>query len=136
MPEGSKTHMGGTMRLGARTTVMQRADCKACELHGGAMRFDERHRHRYEVNIDYVPALEKAGLEFVGRDVNGERMEILELKGHPFFLGAQYHPEFKSRPLRPSPLFYGLVCASSGVKPEYTPTVAPPSPSGVSAAVA
>jgi CTP synthase len=121
MPEGSKTHMGGTMRLGARKTVMQRTDCKACKLYGGASAFDERHRHRYEVNISYVPNMEAKGLEFVGRDTSGERMEILELKNHPYFLAAQYHPEFKSRPLKPSPLFYGLICAASGVKPEYTP---------------
>ena len=70
------------------------------------------------MNIDYVPAMEKAGFEFVGRDTTGERMEVFELRDHPFFIGAQYHPEFKSRPLRPSPLFYGLICAASGVKPE------------------
>uniref|UniRef100_A0A7S2H0U2 CTP synthase n=1 Tax=Haptolina brevifila TaxID=156173 RepID=A0A7S2H0U2_9EUKA len=118
MPEGSKTHMGGTMRLGARRTELTRADCQACRLYGGQLAFDERHRHRYEVNIDYVSELEAKGLEFVGRDTKGERMEIFELKGHPFFIGAQYHPEFKSRPLKPSPLFYGLLCASSGVKPD------------------
>ena len=100
---------------------MQRTDCKACKLYGGASAFDERHRHRYEVNISYVPNMEAKGLEFVGRDTSGERMEILELKNHPYFLAAQYHPEFKSRPLKPSPLFYGLICAASGVKPEYTP---------------
>jgi len=121
MPEGSKTHMGGTMRLGARRTVMTRTDCQACALYGGVSQFDERHRHRYEVNISYVPAMEAAGLEFVGRDTTGERMEVLELKGHPFYLAAQYHPEFKSRPLKPSPLFYGLICAAACVKPEYTP---------------
>ena len=80
MPEGSKTHMGGTMRLGARRTVMQRLDCQACALYGGLSEFDERHRHRYEVNIAYVPALEAKGLEFVGKDTKGERMEVLELK--------------------------------------------------------
>ena len=77
----------------------------------------ERHRHRYEVNIEYVPELEAKGCEFVGRDTKGERMEIFELQGHPFMIGAQYHPEFKSRPLKPSPLFYGLICASAGIKP-------------------
>ena len=118
MPEGSKTHMGGTMRLGARTTVMQKMDCKTCELYGNVREFDERHRHRYEVNIDYVPALEAKGMEFVGRDTTNERMEVFEVKNHPFYIGAQYHPEFKSRPLKPSPLFYGLICASAGLKPE------------------
>ena len=118
MPEGSKTHMGGTMRLGARRTVLQTAECHAFRLYGNVMQFDERHRHRYEVNIDYVPALEEKGLQFVGRDTTGERMEVLELKGHPFFVGAQYHPEFKSRPLQPSPLFYGFICAAAKLKPE------------------
>ena len=65
--------------------------------------------------------MEAKGLEFVGRDTTGERMEVLELKGHPYFVAAQYHPEFKSRPLKPSPLFYGLICASSGNKPTFTP---------------
>ena len=61
--------------------------------------------------------MEAKGLEFVGRDTTGERMEVLELKDHPYFLACQYHPEFKSRPLKPSPLFYGLVCASARIKP-------------------
>ena len=124
MPEGSKTHMGGTMRLGARRTVMQTANCQTCKLYGGAKEFDERHRHRYEVNVSYVPAMEAKGLEFVGKDTTGERMEVLELRDHPYFVAAQYHPEFKSRPLKPSPLFYGLICAASGIKPEYTPAAA------------
>ena len=58
------------------------------------------------------------GMEFVGRDTTNERMEVFEVKNHPFYIGAQYHPEFKSRPLKPSPLFYGLICASAGLKPE------------------
>lgn len=121
MPEGSKTHMGGTMRLGARRTVLSRADCQVCSLYGGLTAFDERHRHRYEVNIDYVPAMEAKGFEFIGRDTKGERMEVFELQGHPYFVGAQYHPEFKSRPLKPSPLFYGLICASAHIKPQPLP---------------
>jgi CTP synthase len=124
MPEGSTTHMGGTMRLGARKTVLSRTDCQTCRLYGGVNSFDERHRHRYEVNITYVPAMEAKGLEFVGRDTSGERMEVLELRGHPYFIAAQYHPEYKSRPLTPSPLFYGLVCAAAGIKPEYSSGVA------------
>ena len=66
---------------------------------------DERHRHRYEVNPAYVQQFEAAGLKFVGRDETGERMEIIELVDHPFFVAAQFHPEFKSRPFKPSPLF-------------------------------
>lgn len=76
----------------------------------------ERHRHRYEVNPDKVKDLEKAGLRFVGKDDTATRMEIVELSRdvHPFFLGTQYHPEFQSRPLKPSPPFYGLILASCG----------------------
>jgi len=118
MPEGSKTHMGGTMRLGARRTVLSRTDCHTCRLYGGLTAFDERHRHRYEVNIEYVPAMEAKGLEFIGRDTTGERMEVFEVQGHPYMVGVQYHPEFKSRPLKPSPVFYGLICAAARVKPD------------------
>ena len=118
MPEVSRTHMGGTMRLGSRRTVLSRPACKTAQLYGGVTAIDERHRHRYEINIDYVKKLEEKGMEFVGRDTTGERMEVFELAGHPYYVGCQFHPEFKSRPLRPSPLFYGLICAASGVKPE------------------
>ncbi|AQK92320.1 uncharacterized protein [Zea mays] len=114
MPEGSKTHMGATMRLGSRRTFFQATNCKSAKLYGNACYVDERHRHRYEVNPDMVPEFEKAGLSFVGRDESGERMEIIELPTHRFFVGAQFHPEFKSRPGKPSPLFLGLVAASSG----------------------
>ena len=79
---------------------------------------NERHRHRYEVNPEYVDRLEKAGLHFVGRDDKGERMEILELKDHPYFVGVQFHPEYLSRVLRPSNPFLGLVAASAGLLPE------------------
>jgi len=76
----------------------------------------ERHRHRYEVNPDKVNELENMGLRFVGKDDSGTRMEIAELGRdvHPFFLGTQYHPEFQSRPLRPSPPFHGLILAACG----------------------
>ena len=75
---------------------------------------------RYEVNPENVQALETAGLRFVGRDTTGERMEIVELARdtHPFYLGTQYHPEFKSRPLAASPPFLGLVLASAGLLDE------------------
>ena len=75
---------------------------------------NERHRHRYEVNPNMVSDLEDRGLRFVGKDESGQRMEIVELKGHPYFVAGQFHPEFKSRPGKPSPLFLGLVLASSG----------------------
>ena len=76
----------------------------------------ERHRHRYEVNPAIVPILEAAGLQFVGRntDSSGERMEVIELDTslHPYFVAAQFHPEFTSRPKRPIPLFFGLLKAN------------------------
>ena len=73
---------------------------------------DERHRHRYEVNPTLVGQLESEGLRFVGKDDSGQRMEVVELNGHPFFVAAQFHPEFKSRPGRPSPLFLVLAWQS------------------------
>ncbi|XP_027354829.1 CTP synthase-like isoform X2 [Abrus precatorius] len=112
MPEGSKTHMGGTMRLGSRRTYFQDFNCKSAKLYGSASYIDERHRHRYEVNPDMISQLESAGLSFVGKDETEKRMEIVELPGHPFFVGAQFHPEFKSRPGKPSPLFLGLIAAA------------------------
>eukprot|EP01120_Amphizonella_sp_Union-15-10_P010403 TRINITY_DN4150_c0_g1_i1.p1 TRINITY_DN4150_c0_g1~~TRINITY_DN4150_c0_g1_i1.p1 ORF type:complete len:568 (-),score=81.13 TRINITY_DN4150_c0_g1_i1:125-1828(-) len=116
MPEISRTTMGGTMRLGRRTTILKSKDCLSYELYGKTTSIVERHRHRYEVNPAFVSDLEKAGLLFVGinDDETGERQEIIELptSKHPFFLGVQYHPEFKSRPLRPSPPFLGLVKAA------------------------
>ncbi|CAL4901713.1 unnamed protein product [Urochloa decumbens] len=114
MPEGSKTHMGATMRLGSRRTLFQVKNCKSAKLYGNASYIDERHRHRYEVNPDMVQEFEKAGLSFVGRDESGTRMEIIELPTHRFFIGSQFHPEFKSRPGNPSPLFLGLIAAASG----------------------
>ncbi len=81
---------------------------------------NERHRHRYEVNPKYVDQLERAGLHFVGRDESGKRMEVLELKDHPYFVGVQFHPEYLSRVLRPSKPFLGLVAASAGILPEIT----------------
>jgi len=114
MPEGSKTHMGATMRLGSRRTYFHVNGCKSARLYGNATSVDERHRHRYEVNPDMVPDFERAGLQFVGKDESGRRMEIIELSSHKFFIGAQFHPEFKSRPGKPSPLFLGLIAAASG----------------------
>ena len=114
MPEGSKTHMGGTMRLGVRRTQLQTVDCLAAKLYQREAHIDERHRHRYEVNPEMVPALEGVGCRFVGRDDTGRRMEILEMEGHPFFFATQYHPEFKSRPGKPSPPFLGLILAATG----------------------
>ncbi|XP_073110654.1 uncharacterized protein [Elaeis guineensis] len=108
MPEGSKTHMGGTMRLGLRRTFFHVTDCKSAKLYGNVNYVDERHRHRYEVNPDMIMELERAGLAFVGKDETGRRMEILELPLHPYFVGVQFHPEFKSRPGKPSAPFLAL----------------------------
>ena len=114
MPEISKTHLGGTMRLGSRPTIFQVDDCVTKRLYGGHDEVHERHRHRYEINPDLVEQIEAAGLKFVGKDDSGQRCEIFELDGHPYYVGVQYHPEFKSRPGRPSPPFLGLLLASSG----------------------
>ena len=114
MPEISKTHMGGTMRLGTKPTPFLVDDCKVRRLYGGAGHVDERHRHRYEVNPELIESIEAAGLIYVGKDETGERCEIMELEGHPYYVGTQYHPEFKSRPNRPSPPFLGLLKASCG----------------------
>ena len=114
MPEISKTHMGGTMRLGAKITPFVVDDCKIKRLYGGLDAVSERHRHRYEVNPDLIDRIEDAGLVYVGKDDTGQRCEIMELMGHPYFVGTQYHPEFKSRPGRPSPPFLGLLKAASG----------------------
>jgi len=72
----------------------------------------ERHRHRYEVNPEYVDKLERDGLVFSGRSPDGILMEFMELPNHPYFVGTQAHPEFKSRPLKPSPMFDGLIKAA------------------------
>jgi len=114
MPEISKTHMGGTMRLGAKITPFVVEDCKIKRLYGNKDEVSERHRHRYEVNPDLIDSIESAGLIYVGKDETGQRCEIMELMDHPYFVGTQYHPEFKSRPGRPSPPFLGLLRASIG----------------------
>ncbi len=84
MPEISKTHMGGTMRLGLRPTVFEAGSekwSKVRQLYGGAEKIWERHRHRYEVNPEYLEKLSESGLSFVGKDEKGERMQVLELPG-------------------------------------------------------
>lgn len=127
MPEINPAVMGGTMRLGQRATRVTLKDgaaaqpTLAAQLYRNSEEVMERHRHRYEVNPELVPKLEAAGLRFVGKDETGTRMEIVELdrKSHPFFLGTQYHPEFQSRPLDPSPPFLGLILAASGQLDDY-----------------
>merc|ERR1719461_1382747 len=114
MPEVSKDKMGGTMRLGARKCHLK-SPSLAYRLYNQT-EITERHRHRYEVNPDYIEQLEKAGLSFSGKDDSGQRMEICELpkSEHPFYFGCQFHPEFLSRPHYPSPPFIGLAKAASG----------------------
>ncbi|MEL0312612.1 MAG: CTP synthase (glutamine hydrolyzing) [Candidatus Poseidoniales archaeon] len=114
MPEISKTHLGGTMRLGSRPTLWQHDGSTIRALYGPGDAVDERHRHRYEVNPDLIERIEEAGLVFVGKDESGQRCEIFELNDHLYFVGVQFHPEFKSRPGRPSPPFLGLLKAASG----------------------
>uniref|UniRef100_A0A0A9D9W3 CTP synthase (glutamine hydrolyzing) n=1 Tax=Arundo donax TaxID=35708 RepID=A0A0A9D9W3_ARUDO len=102
------------MRVGKKRTFFRTTDCKAARLYGNAKYVDERQRHRYEVSPDMVDQLKSTGVKFVGTDESGDRMEILELPSHPYFVGVQFLPEFKSRPGKPSPLFMGLIAASSG----------------------
>ena len=113
MPEISKTHLGGTMRLGSRRTIINDEKSIAFKLYNGNKNIHERHRHRYEVNPDLIESIEDAGMKFVGKDDTGQRMEIIEISNHPFFFATQYHPEFKTRPTKPSPPFYGFLMASS-----------------------
>lgn len=100
---------GATMRLGAWDCVLKKGS--QVEKLYGARKISERHRHRYEVNNKFRPQLEKAGLVFSGTTPDGKLAEIIELPGHPFFMGSQFHPEYKSRPLRPHPLFLGFLKA-------------------------
>lgn len=114
MPEHNTGKMGGTMRLGKRTTVFKASssDSKIRRLYGKKDKIEERHRHRYEVNPKYIEQLENGGLHFVGVDVEAQRMEILELEKHPYFVAVQFHPEYLSRPVKPSPPFMGLILAA------------------------
>eukprot|EP00403_Amphidinium_massartii_P043075 CAMPEP_0178435660 /NCGR_PEP_ID=MMETSP0689_2-20121128/34043_1 /TAXON_ID=160604 /ORGANISM="Amphidinium massartii, Strain CS-259" /LENGTH=667 /DNA_ID=CAMNT_0020057741 /DNA_START=18 /DNA_END=2021 /DNA_ORIENTATION=- len=117
MPEISKDTMGSNMRLGSRWVEFPRpGDSFCCSLYGGAPRIKERHRHRYEFNTNYKKAMEEKGMIFAGQDEKKERMDIVELplSEHPFYLGVQFHPEYKSRPGMPSPPFYGFMAAACG----------------------
>jgi CTP synthase len=102
--------MGGTMRLGSYACRLA-PDSLAFRLYGDEI-IHERHRHRYEFNCAYEKALIDSGLRVVGRSLDGKFVEIVELPGHPWFLAVQFHPEFKSKPLRPHPLFAGFVEAA------------------------
>lgn len=141
MPEIDRTALGGTMRLGLRPTHFQPKSewskiralysedpdwslHQPSDIRNGTatspaspsppLTISERHRHRYEVNPAYIDTLTAHGLSFVGKDDRGERMEVLELADHPWFVGVQFHPEYLSRVLRPSKPYLGFVAASAG----------------------
>jgi CTP synthase len=105
-----ESRYGATMRLGAYPAILKKGSL-VHKLYGEKKVY-ERHRHRYEVNPDYVKELEKCGLIFSGRSPDGVLMEFMELADHPYFVATQAHPEFKSRPLKPSPLFDGFIKAA------------------------
>ena len=140
MPEVDRNKLGGTMRLGLRPTHFQTGSewsklralysaskSKRVLTHTSSQKGTplsattdakapiilERHRHRYEVNPDYIKKLNEAGLPFIGKDDKGERMEIIELQDHPWFVGVQFHPEYLSRVLEPSKPYLGFVAASA-----------------------
>jgi len=114
MPEHHTGIMGGTMRCGQRETIFKSKESLMYKMYGSKETVSERHRHRYEVNPEFVKQISEKGLRFVGEDVEGERMEIVELDDHPFFVGLQAHPEFTSKPLEPSAPYLGLILASIG----------------------
>jgi len=99
--------MGGTMRLGAEKIIIQEGT-KAYDIYQ-KNEIIERHRHRYEVNLDYKDEIEAEGMRFSAHTPNKKRMEILEIEDHPFFIGTQFHPEFLSRPMKPAPVFLRFV---------------------------
>ncbi len=103
--------LGGTMRLGAYPARLEPGSL-ASRVYGGAAMVHERHRHRWEVNVHYREQLEAAGLRFSGMSPDGILPEIIELPAHPWFIGVQYHPELKSKPLDPHPLFSSFIAAA------------------------
>jgi CTP synthase len=109
-----RTHggdLGGTMRLGAYPAMLKRGSLIS-HVYGGATEISERHRHRYEININYRDRLEQQGIRFAGMSPDGVLPETVEIEGHPWFVGVQYHPELKSRPFEPHPLFASFVAAA------------------------
>jgi CTP synthase len=111
LPEQKEVRdLGGTMRLGA-DPVKLHDDTRAREIYGDQVVY-ERHRHRYEVNPAYHEVLSGTGLVFSGLSPDGRLVEIIELEDHPFFMAGQFHPELRSRPTRPHPLFRDFVGAA------------------------
>src|SRR5258708_39823769 len=109
---------GGSMGLGAYPCVIKSGALTSSLYRKG--KISERHRHRYEVNNNYRDRLEKVGLIATGVSPDNNLVEIMELKGHPWFLGCQFHPELKSRPLDCHPLFRGLIKAAAQRRSEQT----------------
>jgi CTP synthase len=111
LPEQKEVEdLGGTMRLGAQAVEVA-PGTRTAETYGDGV-VQERHRHRYEVNNAYRPALVDAGLVVSGTYLEGRLVEVIELPDHPWFVASQFHPEFKSRPTRPAPLFRDFVGAA------------------------
>ena len=109
-----RTHggdLGGTMRLGAYPAILAPGSLVS-EIYGGAHRIAERHRHRFEVNVRYMERLQSAGLRFSGMSPDLVLPEIVEYPAHPWFIGVQFHPELKSKPFEPHPLFRGFIAAA------------------------
>ena len=112
MNDTSYQTLGGTLRLGSKKTVIADKESLAYKIYGKEI-IDERHRHRYEVNPKYIEEMEKKGMFFSGKDVDKIRMNFLEIPNHPFFFGCQSHPEYKTNPLNPSPIFMAFILCSS-----------------------
>jgi CTP synthase len=110
LDQRSITDLGGTMRLGLYPCVLQKGS-KAAEAYG-VDQVEERHRHRFEFNNRFKGDFEKAGMVFSGMSPDGKLVEIAEIRDHPFMVGSQFHPEFLSRPMKPHPLFVGLIRAA------------------------
>ena len=111
--KGTDKNLGGTMRLGSYEAIL----LKNSLIHKiyKSIKIEERHRHRYEVNVNFKEAFEKKGMIFSGLSPDKKLPEIIELKNHPWFIGVQFHPEFKSRPLAPHPLFSSFVKAAKNI---------------------
>lgn len=103
-------NIGGTMRLGAYPCLIKQNSL--AEKIYKTNKISERHRHRYEVNINYKKQLEKEGLTFSGTSPDGTLTEIVEIKNHPFFIGVQFHPELKSKPFLAHPLFTSFIASA------------------------
>jgi hypothetical protein len=112
MDDVSYKEYGGTLRKGAKPSHIKNKDSLAYKIYG-SQDIVERHRHRYEVNPKFVNQMEEKGMIFSGKDPHSERMSILEIPSHPFFFGTQYHPEFKTNPFSPTPIFYTFTLAAS-----------------------